>query len=144
MEPKRTIMVTVDTVVFAQMPETKGLSILLVKRGNDPFKGMWSLPGGFLEEEEDLEAGARRELKEETDLDVETMVQVAAFGAPDRDPRGRTVSIAFYAMATFAEHPAKAGSDADEVKWFTVEELPSLAFDHRQIIEAALQKVETD
>ena len=129
------IAVTVDCVLFFQKEEK--LKVLLVQRKNDPFKGEWALPGGFLEEDEDLENGARRELKEETGLEVDKVWQIRAFGKPHRDPRGRTISIAFMGIIE-DEKEVKGSDDASDARWFDSRNLPELAFDHREIIEEAL------
>ena len=123
------IFVTVDIVVFDYQQQ----NILLIQRKNDPYKGMWALPGGFVDEHEDLETAARRELKEETSIEVEKLMQVKAFGKPGRDPRQHTVSIAFVGVA--AENVVVlAADDAKEAKWFDKNNLPDLAFDHAEII----------
>lgn len=128
------VAVTVDSVVFCRTPEE--FKVLLVKRKKEPFKDQWALPGGFIEETEDLEEAIRRELREETGIEVKTVEQVRAFGKPGRDPRGRTISIAFLSQID-CEVDLKAGDDAAEAQWFEVDELPELAFDHAEIIEAA-------
>lgn len=128
------VAVTVDSVVFCSA--NNGFKVLLIKRKNDPFKGHWALPGGFIEETEDLVTAAKRELQEETGIVIKTMEQVRAFGAPGRDPRGRTISIAFVSRV-FSEEGLKAGDDAAEASWVSVNDLPDLAFDHAEIIEAA-------
>ena len=128
------VAVTVDSVVFCNA--NNEFKVLLIKRKNEPFGGQWALPGGFISESEDLMTAAKRELKEETGVDVKTMEQVRAFGAPGRDPRGRTISIAFVSRI-FCEENLKAADDAAEAKWTSIEDLPELAFDHAEIIEAA-------
>lgn len=128
------VAVTVDSVVFCNA--NNEFKVLLIKRKNDPFEGQWALPGGFINESEDLITAAKRELKEETGIDVKTMEQVRAFGAPGRDPRGRTISIAFVSRI-FCEEDLKAGDDAGEASWVDIKDLPKLAFDHAEIIEAA-------
>lgn len=130
---KQNIAVTVDAVIFYR--KSGLLKILLIQRKNDPFKGQWALPGGFLEEDETMEEGAKRELEEETGLKIEKLQQVAAFGTPGRDPRGRTISIAFVGLID-AEPKIKASDDALDVKWFDLNDLPNLAFDHSEIINA--------
>lgn len=131
---KQEIAITVDAVIFKDL---KSLSnILLIKRKNEPFKNSWALPGGFLEENESLKAGARRELLEETGVDVENLNQLKTYGKIGRDPRGRTVSIAFIGIVD-KELKIKAGDDANEVNWFKLDELPDLAFDHSEIINDA-------
>jgi 8-oxo-dGTP diphosphatase len=143
MAGKSDVKITVDTVVFHHQADTNDLSLLLVRRGSEPFKGMWGLPGGFVEEGEPLEDAARRELEEETGLKVDDIRQFYTFGDPDRDPRFRSVSVAHFAMLKPGSPPAKAGSDASEVKWFSTTELPELAFDHSKIIDMAIQMVDT-
>ncbi|MCM4161835.1 NUDIX hydrolase [Antarcticibacterium flavum] len=128
---KQDIGITVDAVVFVR--EEKDLRVLLIKRKNDPFKNQWALPGGFLEENESLVAGAKRELDEETGLKPKELYQIKAFGDPGRDPRGRIISIAFLGVLERVEE-VKGGDDAGEARWFPVSNLPELAFDHSEII----------
>lgn len=130
---KQNIAVTVDAILFYKKADL--LKILLIRRKNEPFRNQWALPGGFLEEDENLEEGAKRELKEETGLKIEKLHQVGAFGAPGRDPRGRTVSIAFVGLMD-EEAKVKANDDAVDAKWFDMNDLPDLAFDHSEIINA--------
>ena len=105
----------------------------MIKRGNYPFEGLWALPGGFLEMDEDLPECARRELKEETGLSVDTLTQFRTYGKPGRDPRGRTITVIYYG---FAENEnVSGGDDAAEAAWFPLQDLPQLAFDHREIID---------
>jgi 8-oxo-dGTP diphosphatase len=131
--------VTVDCVVFAVVDEA--LRVLLIRRGRAPFAGGWALPGGFIEMDEDLEAAARRELSEETGLRDLYLEQLYTFGDPGRDPRGRVVSVAYYALVDPAGHQLEAASDADAVEWFAVDALPELAFDHQVILETALERL---
>ncbi len=127
-------MVTVDVLVVAPGPE--GIEILLIRRGNDPFKGAWALPGGFLDLDEELEEAARRELREETGLSVSTLREIGVFGAIGRDPRGRTITAAY--LAFLDERPApRAGDDAVEAAWFPLDTQRKLAFDHEEIIKRA-------
>ena len=130
---KQNIAVTVDAVIFYRKADN--LNVLLIKRKNEPFRDQWALPGGFLEENEPMEEGAKRELEEETGLKIEKLQQVGAFGTPGRDPRGRTISIAFVGLI-YDEPKLKASDDALEVKWFNLNDLPDLAFDHSEIINA--------
>ncbi|WP_116126601.1 NUDIX hydrolase [Lewinella sp. IMCC34183] len=132
--------VTTDVVVFGYDggPELK---LLLIQRGGEPFKGQWALPGGFVEMDEDLEAGALRELEEETGVKNLYVEQLFTFGAPDRDPRGRVISVAHYALVNLGNHPAAASSDAERVEWFPRNALPELAFDHARIIELATSRL---
>ena len=119
--------------------ETAGrpLQVLLIRRGHPPFEGKWALPGGFVEEGESPEVGAQRELAEETGVTGVDLRQVGAFGEPGRDPRGWTVSVAFVARGPLAD-AIKAGDDAADVRWWPVDALPPLAFDHPEIIRRAL------
>ena len=134
---KSNIFLTVDAVIFK---ETDGNpEILLIMRGRDPFKGNWALPGGFVEEDEDLPNAAARELMEETGVQAGPMEQLGAFGKPGRDPRHRTVSVVFVAFADGRER-AKAGDDADKAEWFDLDHLPKMAFDHAEIIASARKK----
>lgn len=124
------IFVTVDILIINDTTE----EILLIKRLNEPFKDYWALPGGFVDENEDLEEAAHRELKEETNLEVEDLYQLGAFGAPGRDPRGHMISIAYLGYSSDVEN-AKVMDDAKELKWFKINDLPKLAFDHKEIID---------
>ncbi len=128
------VAVTVDSVVLCST--NKHFKVLLIKRKSEPFKDEWALPGGFIEESETLEEAAIRELHEETGVKVSSMEQVKAFGAPGRDPRGRTISIAFISRI-YCEEKLNPGDDAIDAKWFDWDKLPKLAFDHAKIIEAA-------
>lgn len=131
--PTSKIFVTVDIVLL------KSNSILLIKRLKEPYKDCWALPGGFVEENEDLEEAAKRELLEETSIKINSLEQIGAFGKPFRDPRHHTVSIAFYGETD--EHTmAIAADDAKEAYWFPLNELPDLAFDHQEIINKAIDK----
>lgn len=131
------IYVTVDAVVFR--PAANSYELLFIKRKNEPFKGRWALPGGFVEEHEDLRDAAARELQEETGLKVTALEQLGAFGKPHRDPRHHTVSVAYIAFVD-ENADAVAADDADEAKWFSVKSLPDMAFDHDDIVNLALQK----
>ncbi len=132
--------VTVDLAVFAIDGET--LKVLVIRRKHDPFAGSWALPGGFLEINEDFETGVRRELKEETGLEVDNPIHfVGVYGDPGRDPRGRTISIAY--QATLASSPPRVvgSDDAAEAAWLDPKELlqsQGLAFDHQRILADAL------
>lgn len=132
------IAVTVDSVVFCKVNDQ--FKVLLIQRKNEPFKDQWALPGGFVNENENLETAAKRELLEETGVKVESMQQVQAFGEPGRDPRGRTISIAFLSRI-FSEEKLKASDDAQDAKWFAIEKLHTmkLAFDHDEIVNVAQQ-----
>ena len=129
--------VTADSVVFCNGSD--GLSVLLIERMNEPFKGCWAFPGGFMEMEEDAEDCAKRELKEETGLEIRTMRQLGAFTDVNRDPRGRTVSIAYYAVIEKSE--VKGADDAIQARWFPIDSIPPLAFDHDKILRIALEEI---
>lgn len=131
---------TVDCVIFG-LDRSSKLKILLIRRGSEPFKDSWALPGGFVEMDEDLETAALRELEEETGVKNVFIEQLYTFGAPNRDPRGRVVSVAYFALVNLEEHPVAAASDAGGVKWFETEKLPTLAFDHRLIMNVAIARL---
>ena len=127
--------VTADCIVFACQNEKT--QVLLIKRGSEPCKDMWALPGGFMNIDESAEEAAIRELKEETGIDVKEVTQVGAYSKVDRDPRERVITIAFY---TVIDNPVKAvgQDDAKQAEWFTLDNLPTLAFDHSEILSAAI------
>ena len=127
--------VTADGIVFACQNEKT--QVLLIKRGSEPCKDMWALPGGFMNIDESVEEAAIRELKEETGIDVKEVTQVGAYSKVDRDPRERVITIAFY---TVIDNPVKAvgQDDAKQAEWFTLDNLPTLAFDHSEILSAAI------
>lgn len=131
--------VTVDCVLFG-LSEDK-LKVLLIQRAHDPFAGKWALPGGFIEMEESLETSALRELEEETGLSKIYLEQLYTFGDCGRDPRGRTISVAYFALVQAAEHHAKGADDASAAEWFPVDKLPKLAFDHAKILDCALTRL---
>ncbi|HEY9716922.1 MAG TPA: NUDIX domain-containing protein [Trichormus sp.] len=135
------IKVTVDTVALAVQQDQ--LEVLLIKRKFDPFKNSWALPGGFVDDSRDdtVEQAAARELLEETNVGDIYLEQLYTFGDRGRDPRGRTISVAYLALVRQEELELKASSDASGVAWWPVLELPELAFDHRQIIAYAHQRV---
>jgi 8-oxo-dGTP diphosphatase len=128
-------MVTVDAVVFGVAEED--LHILLIERRRDPFQGLWALPGGFIDMDEDLEASVRRELAEETGVTGIRFEQLGAYGTPGRDPRGRTISIAYMALVNRDSHVPRGGDDAADARWFALHKLPQLAFDHASIVHDA-------
>jgi len=132
--------VTVDAVVFG-LDETD-LKVLLIQRDLAPFEGRWAIPGGFVNMDEDLETAARRELEEETGLRPLYLEQLYTLGAPKRDPRERVISIAHYALVKLTDHAVRAASDARNVAWFPVADLPELAFDHEEILEIALKRLQ--
>ncbi len=130
---------TVDCVVFGL--DEGDLKVLLIQRDIEPFAGKWALPGGFVHMGETLEEAARRELLEETGLGQVYLEQLYTFGGVDRDPRERVVSVAYYALVKLDEHEARAATDARDAAWFPVDEIPSLAFDHEQILAMALTRL---
>lgn len=132
--------VTVDCVVFGYDDER--LKLLLIERRDEPFRGRWALPGGFVRGDESLEAAALRELREETGITEVYLEQLYTFGAPGRDPRGRVISIAYYALLRPSLHTLAASTDAVRAAWFRVAELPDLAFDHAAITRVALRRLQ--
>jgi 8-oxo-dGTP diphosphatase len=134
-----TLTMTTDIVIFTIRGER--LEILLIQRGNPPFQGSWALPGGLVEEDEDLDVCARRELEEETKVTGVPLEQLHTFGAPNRDPRGRLVTVAYYTLVRANRSKPKAASDASNVRWFAVDALPRLAFDHAEIITMARRRL---
>ena len=131
--------VTTDCVVFAY--DGPVLKVLLIERCNEPFKGKWAFPGGFLEMDETLEECVLRELKEETSLQPATVEQLHAFSSVHRDPRERVITVAFYTVVKLAE--VRGGDDAGDARWFPVNQVPPLAFDHEEMFKMALEKVAT-
>jgi len=128
-------MVTVDAILVREGGRPGApREVLLVRRGQEPFEGMWAIPGGFVEMDEDLPDAARRELVEETGLDVDTLEQFRTFGKPGRDPRGRQVTVAYIADVSRELPAPRAGDDAAEAKWFPLDALPPLAFDHAEVL----------
>jgi len=122
---------TVDAIVFVKSETT--ISVLLIERGREPFKNKWALPGGFVDLDETLEKACIRELEEETGLQVEKMQQFRAYDAIDRDPRHRTISVV-YSVQLAGKMPVKGNDDAAQARWFSIDDLPELAFDHAEIL----------
>lgn len=133
------VLLTTDIVLFTIQQER--LKILLVRRASEPYKGSWALPGGFVQEGESLAECARRELLEETGVDEAYLEQLYTFGDPDRDPRGRVVTVAYFALVRSDELILEAATDADAAAWFPVDELPDLAFDHAEILQVARERL---
>ena len=125
--------VTADCVVVAKEKDPK---VLLIQRGNEPFKGQWAFPGGFMNMDETTEQCAMRELEEETGLKVTEIKQIGAYSKVDRDPRGRTVTVAYLAIIDKVE-AVKGLDDAAKAQWFPLSNLPKLAFDHEEIMKDA-------
>lgn len=131
---------TVDCVVFGW--DGKALNLLLIRRGEAPYKDEWAFPGGFVQMDEDLERAAERELQEETGLEGMYLEQLYTFGAPGRDPRGRTVTVAYFALVNLDHYKVlQAATDAKDARWFPESHLPSLAFDHGRILEVARRRL---
>lgn len=125
--------VTADCVVVTKEAEPK---VLLIQRGNEPYKGCWAFPGGFMNMDETTEQCAIRELEEETGLKIDEVKQIGAYSRVDRDPRGRTITVAYLA---FVDSPVEVNGqdDAAKAEWFALSNLPELAFDHEEIMEEA-------
>jgi 8-oxo-dGTP diphosphatase len=131
--------VTTDIAVFTIRGDA--LELLLIRRGRPPFQGAWALPGGFLDIDEDLDTCAARELAEETGVEGVYLEQLYTFGAVGRDPRERVVSVAYIALAPADKLDVQAGDDAADARWFRLDALPELAFDHADIIAAAHRRL---
>jgi 8-oxo-dGTP diphosphatase len=131
--------VSTDIVIFTIQEEQ--LKVLLIRRLSEPFKNGWALPGGFVEIDEDLEQAALRELREETGITGVYLEQLYTFGKPDRDPRERVITVAYYSLVPIDRLSVGAASDARELGWFDSDELPVLAFDHQKIINKAKQRL---
>ncbi len=133
--------VTVDCVIFG-WDGGDALQVLLIQRAKAPFAGKWALPGGFVDMDESLEAAALRELREETGVEDIFIEQLFTFGTPGRDPRGRVISVAYFALINLEDHPVRPADDAQRVQWFPIDQLPPLAFDHDQIFAVALERLQ--
>ena len=131
--------VTVDVTIFTIADDD--LKVLLIRRGAEPFKGKWALPGGFVNADEPIVDAAKRELHEETGLEITTLEQLYTTGDPGRDPRGWTISIAFLARVDAGSLQPRAGDDAAAVKWFRLNKLPKLAFDHAMLVQSAIARI---
>ncbi len=131
--------VTADIVVFT-IQDGK-LKVLIVKRRLEPFKSKWALPGGFVRIHESLEEAAKRELREEAGVENVYLEQLYTFGNPDRDPRGRVITVAYMALINSGNVKLKARTDVSEASWFATEKLSGLAFDHKKILDYALQRL---
>ena len=132
--------VTADCVVLGRDAQGNR-KVLLIRRGHPPYEGCWAFPGGFMDMDETLEQCALRELKEETGLTpIGDLVELKSFSTVDRDPRGRTITVAFLIETTLTE--AKGQDDAAEARWFALDELPPLAFDHDEIMKVALARIQ--
>jgi 8-oxo-dGTP diphosphatase len=131
--------VTVDLVIFTIAEND--LKVLLIRRAQEPFKNKWALPGGFVEMDESLEEAAARELKEEASVSNVYLEQLYTFGEPKRDPRGRVISIAYFALVDASQQNIRAADDAAEAQWHSVFKPPKLAFDHREILDYAVWRL---
>lgn len=141
MAAKQNIKLAVDAVVFGYTSK-EGLSVLLIKRNIEPFKGSWALPGGLVKDDESLEEAIERELSEETGVSINYLEQLYTFGKPERDPRNRVVSITYYGLVKPDAFEVKADTDASDAAWFNVNKLPSLAFDHQDILRVAIRRLQ--
>lgn len=130
---------TTDCVVFGL--DEEDLKILLIRRGIPPFEGRWALPGGFARVGESIEDTARRELHEETGLKKVFLEQLYTFGEIDRDPREHVVTVAYFALVNLSEHVLEASTDASDAAWFSIDDVPSLAFDHDRILALAHERL---
>jgi 8-oxo-dGTP diphosphatase len=133
------LSVTVDVVIFTI--REGALQVLLVRRGIPPFEGQYAIPGGFVREDELLEDAARRELEEETGVRNVFLEQLYTFGDPARDPRGRVITVAYYALIATDKVSLAASGDAAEARWFSMSDLPPVAFDHQRILDYALERL---
>lgn len=134
------IKLSVDAVVFGY--EEGNISVLLIKRKYDPFKGHWAIPGGFVENDESLEDAVERELFEETGVKINYLEQLYTFGNLKRDPRGRVVSIAYFGLVRPNAFKIFASTDAEQVQWFNINALPKLSFDHKEILKTAILRLQ--
>lgn len=135
------IRLAVDAVVFGYS-KNDGVSALLIQRKYPPFENQWALPGGFVQEHESLESAVKRELEEETGIKVSYLEQLYTFGDPERDPRQRIISVSYFALVkTSLFQELKASTDAEDVNWFNIKQLPKLAFDHKRIVNTAIERV---
>lgn len=137
---QQSIKLSVDAVVFGY--ESGTISVLLIKRKYEPFKGKWAIPGGFVLNNESLEHGVERELKEETGIKINYLEQLYTFGNPERDPRSRVVSVAYFGLIKPSAFKIFASTDAEEVQWFNINALPELSFDHDKILELAITRLQ--
>jgi 8-oxo-dGTP diphosphatase len=137
---KQDIKVSVDAVVFGYDQEN-GISVLLIKRKNEPFQKMWALPGGLVLNKESLDDAVSRELKEEAGIDVNYLEQLYTFGSPDRDPRNHAISVSYFGLVRPQDFQIVAQTDAEDVAWFNIKKLPKLGFDHKTIIDTAIKRL---
>ena len=135
------IKVAVDAIVFGYSKQD-GVSVLLIQRKYEPYKNSWAIPGGFVLEDESLERAVKRELLEETGITVNYLEQLYTFGEPKRDPRQRVIAVAYFGLVKASQYQElKASTDAENAKWFSIKKLPALAFDHKQILQVAIERL---
>jgi len=132
---------TVDCVIFGLDLDEETLKVMLIERDVEPFEGEWAIPGGFVRSSETLIEAATRELAEETGITDVFLEQLFTFGDPGRDPRGWVVSVGYYALVSPDKHRVVAATDARQARWFPVDSLPRLAFDHARILKTALDRI---
>jgi len=141
MPVEQNIFLAVDAIVFGYSKEN-AVSVLLIQRKFGAQKGKWAIPGGFVKSAETLEEAVERELNEETGITINYLEQLYTFGKPDRDPRRRVVSVAYFGLVKTSKFlKLKASSDASKADWFPINELPDLAFDHNQILTVAIERL---
>lgn len=138
----QTIRLSVDAVVFGYDVE-RGLSVVFIKRKFEPFKGEWAIPGGLVLQNETLETAVQRELKEETGIELNYLEQLYTFGDPNRDPRNRVISVAYYGLVKQSSFELYVDTDAEDAQWCNVNDLPALAFDHAEILSLAIKRLRT-
>ena len=131
--------VTADIIIFTI--QNQKLKVLLIKRGVEPFKNMFAIPGGFVKMNENLEQAAKRELEEETGVKEVYLEQLYTFGEVNRDPRGRVITVAYMALVNSENINLKASTDASEAQWFSTKKIPDLAFDHKNILNYSLKRL---
>jgi 8-oxo-dGTP diphosphatase len=133
--------VAVDAIIFGYS-KMEGVSVLLIQRKYEPFKNAWAIPGGFVQEDESLEEAVRRELSEETGVKLDYLEQLYTFGEPGRDPRQRIISVSYFGLVKASQYQElKASTDAENAKWFSIKKIPALAFDHKQILSVAIERL---
>lgn len=137
---KQDIKVSVDAVVFGY-DKGEGISVVLIKRKNEPFQKMWALPGGLVLNDESLDDAVERELGEEAGINVNYLEQLYTFGTPGRDPRNHAISVSYFGLVRPENYQLSAQSDAEDVAWFNIKKLPKLAFDHKKIIDMAIKRL---
>lgn len=141
MKTQQNIQVAVDAIVFGYSKEV-GVTVLLIKRKYEPYQGTWAIPGGFVHDDEALEDAVERELLEETGVRINYLEQLYTFGKPDRDPRRRILAVAYFGLVKSSEfEKLKASTDAEEAEWFNIKKLPKLAFDHKEILRMAIERL---